>query len=252
MQSVIDGEYILLRERLLRQTWPSLLVRLELDYQALNRIDYVDSAPGFTPPAVGTDGSRNLGIGLGVLYDDIHNAMNPREGLYSEWAFLRYGAGKGGGFDFTTTSSTTASTAPSGRTPSSPRRSTASSRRASAVQHAEQMGGESLMRGYYLGRYRDQNLLAAQVEYRILPFPSPSASAPTPSSPPAKSTATTTRSPGSSSCPPAGPASASSSSPRRTSTRASTSPTPARARASTSSSARPSDPPNTLLCVFLR
>ena len=32
------------------------------------------------------------------------------------------------------------------------------------------MGGESLMRGYYLGRYRDNHLLAAQLEYRILPF----------------------------------------------------------------------------------
>jgi len=26
------------------------------------------------------------------------------------------------------------------------------------------------MRGYYLGRYRDKNLLAGQIEYRILPF----------------------------------------------------------------------------------
>jgi outer membrane translocation and assembly module TamA len=32
------------------------------------------------------------------------------------------------------------------------------------------MGGESLMRGYYLGRYRDKHLLAGQVEYRMLPF----------------------------------------------------------------------------------
>ena len=32
------------------------------------------------------------------------------------------------------------------------------------------MGGESLMRGYYLGRYRDKHLIAGQVEYRILPF----------------------------------------------------------------------------------
>ncbi len=32
------------------------------------------------------------------------------------------------------------------------------------------LGGENLMRGYYLGRYRDDNLLAAQVEYRMLPF----------------------------------------------------------------------------------
>ena len=33
------------------------------------------------------------------------------------------------------------------------------------------MGGESLMRGYYLGRYRDNTLVATQVEYRFLPFP---------------------------------------------------------------------------------
>ena len=26
------------------------------------------------------------------------------------------------------------------------------------------------MRGYYLGRFRDKNLIAGQVEYRILPF----------------------------------------------------------------------------------
>ena len=171
VQSVIDGEYILLRERLLRQTWPSLYVGLELDYQALNRIDYVDSAPGFTRPAVGTDGSRNLGIGLGVLYDDIHNAMNPREGLYSEWAFLRYGAGRGSDFNFTSyivdnriyrpVKENTVLAAQvygqftSGEVP---------------FNMLSQMGGESLMRGYYLGRYRDQNLLAAQVEYRILPF----------------------------------------------------------------------------------
>jgi hypothetical protein len=32
------------------------------------------------------------------------------------------------------------------------------------------MGGDMMMRGYYQGRYRDKNLLAAQVEYRILPF----------------------------------------------------------------------------------
>ncbi len=33
------------------------------------------------------------------------------------------------------------------------------------------MGGENLMRGYYLGRYRDNVLVATQAEYRFLPFP---------------------------------------------------------------------------------
>jgi len=170
VQSVIDGEYILLRERLLRQTWPSLYVGLELDYQALNRIDYVDAVPGFTPPAVGAQGSRNLGVGLGVLYDNIHNAMNPREGFYSEWAFLRYGAG-GGAFDFTSYITDSRIYRPL-------RENTVLAAQVygqfttgeAPFNMLSLMGGESLMRGYYLGRYRDRNLLAAQVEYRILPF----------------------------------------------------------------------------------
>jgi outer membrane protein assembly factor BamA len=32
------------------------------------------------------------------------------------------------------------------------------------------MGGEMMMRGYYFGRYRDKQYLAAQAEYRFLPF----------------------------------------------------------------------------------
>lgn len=33
------------------------------------------------------------------------------------------------------------------------------------------LGGESMMRGYYTGRYRDNVLIASQIEYRFLPFP---------------------------------------------------------------------------------
>jgi hypothetical protein len=32
------------------------------------------------------------------------------------------------------------------------------------------IGGESMMRGYYLGRFRDKNFLTSQAEYRFLPF----------------------------------------------------------------------------------
>ena len=32
------------------------------------------------------------------------------------------------------------------------------------------MGGESIMRGYFKGRFRDRNQVAAQLEYRFLPL----------------------------------------------------------------------------------
>ncbi len=169
--ALIDGEYTLFRERLLRETLPSLYFGLELDYQGLNRVHYIDTETDFELPEVGAMGSNNLGIGLGLLYNNIHNAMNPREGLYSEWAFMNYNTAAGSDYNMTTyvidnriyrpVKENTVLAAQvygqftSGNAP---------------FNMLALMGGESLMRGYYLGRYRDKNLVAGQVEYRILPF----------------------------------------------------------------------------------
>jgi hypothetical protein len=169
--ALIDGEYTLFRERLLRETLPSLYFGLELDYQGLTRVNYINTETDFEFPEVGAIGSNNLGIGLGLLYNNIHNAMNPREGLYSEWAFMNYNTALGSDYNMTTyvidnriyqpVKENTVFAAQlygqftSGNAP---------------FNMLALMGGESLMRGYYLGRYRDKNLLAGQVEYRILPF----------------------------------------------------------------------------------
>ena len=169
--SRIDGQYVLLRERLLRETLPSLYIGFELDYQRLNNVKYVDQSLGSSPPSVGSYGSSNLGLGLGVLYDNIHNALNPRKGIYSEWAFLKYSQTLGSDFNMT-------SYIIDNRIYKPIKKNTVL-----AFQLYGQftlgnppfnmlslMGGESLMRGYYLGRYRDKHLIAGQVEYRILPF----------------------------------------------------------------------------------
>ena len=171
VQSVIDGEYVLLRERILRETLPSLYVGLELDYQGLNGIEYVNSVNGFKRPDTGPAGSQNLGVGLGILHNDIHNAMNPREGLYAEWAFLRYGLGGGSEFDFTTLILDHRVYRPlSENTVLAAQLYGQFTLGEAPFNMLALMGGESLMRGYYLGRFRDRNLVAAQIEYRILPF----------------------------------------------------------------------------------
>tara|TARA_Y100000589_G_C27196265_1_gene646946 strand:+ start:3221 stop:4396 length:1176 start_codon:yes stop_codon:yes gene_type:complete len=171
VQSVINGNYILFRERFLRETLPSLYFGLELDFQGLNKIKYINTTPNFTKPEVGARGSNNLGLGLGLLYDNIHNAMNPRDGIYSEWAFINYSTLVGSDFDFTyyitdnrlylpVKKNTILATQIYGQfTSGNP-----------PFNMLSLMGGESLMRGYYLGRYRDKHLVAGQVEYRILPF----------------------------------------------------------------------------------
>ena len=169
--ALIDGNYTLVKERFLRATLPSLYVGLELDYQRLGAVSYENTVLNFEAPEVGTMGSSNLGLGLGILYDNIHNAMNPRKGIYSELAFLKYSENFSSDFSFTSYITDNRVYRPLGKN------------RVVAAQLYGQftagdapfnmlalMGGESLMRGYYLGRFRDQNLVAAQLEYRILPF----------------------------------------------------------------------------------
>ena len=169
--ALIDGSYTLFRERLLRETLPSLYFGLELDFQSLNQVSYVDTRPDFEFPEVGTMGSTNLGIGLGLLYNNIHNAMNPREGLYSEWAFMNYRTSMGSDFDFSSYIIDNRIYLPIKENTVFAAQVYGQFTRGDApFNMLALMGGESLMRGYYLGRYRDKNLLAGQVEYRILPF----------------------------------------------------------------------------------
>jgi len=167
----IDGEYTLFRERFLRAIIPSLYTGLQLDFQNLSKVQYKDTTIDHVPPSIGANGSRCLGLGWGIVYDNIHNAMNPREGIYSEWAFLRYNKAIGSEFNMTTYIIDNRFYHP------------IKERNVLAAQLYGQfttgnapfnmlslMGGESLMRGYYLGRYRDDHLIAGQLEYRILPF----------------------------------------------------------------------------------
>lgn len=170
-QALIDGKYTLVRERILREVVPSLYTGLELDYQRLADVDYLDVAPGFTMPGLGANGSTNLGLGWGVLYDNIHNAMNPREGLYSEWAFLHYDGLWGSDFNMTTYLVDNRFYVPVQKNTVLAGQLLGQFTTGNApFNMLSLMGGESLMRGYYLGRYRDQHLVAGQIEYRILPF----------------------------------------------------------------------------------
>ena len=169
--SLIDGNYSLFRERFLRAVIPSLYVGLELDYQRLSSVKYKDVTPNHQQPSVGANGSTNLGLGLGILYDNIHNALNPRKGIYSEWVVLNYNRDFGSDFNFTSYITDNRFYMPVKKNTVLAAQLYGQFTLGNApFNMLSLMGGESLMRGYYLGRYRDKNLIAGQLEYRILPF----------------------------------------------------------------------------------
>lgn len=168
----VDAKQLQIRERILRKVYPNLYVGLQLDFQRLSSVEFVPAANEQPREPLGSEGSDNLGLGFGVVYDTRHNVLNVRHGIFSELAFIQYSNSLGSDFSFSSIISDNRIYRP------------VNSRDVIAFQllgefnfgqvpfnQLSLMGGESLMRGYYLGRYRDKNQLASQLEYRFLPLP---------------------------------------------------------------------------------
>jgi outer membrane protein assembly factor BamA len=145
---------------------------LELDFQRLSQVDFVknDNIESLELP-LGYQGFTNFGIGTGIVYDNRHNVLNVRDGFFSEVGFLHYSP-VFSDFEFTSFFTDTRIYRPIGQ------------RNIFAAQLLGQfntgnipfnqlalMGGETMMRGYYTGRFRDNNQIAAQTEFRFLPLP---------------------------------------------------------------------------------
>ncbi|MFT2010868.1 BamA/TamA family outer membrane protein [Pontibacter sp. 13R65] len=170
--ALVDARQLQVKERILRRARPNLYMGIEIDYQRLGSVRFnTDSEAPLAMPT-GSEGSSNLGFGMGIIYDNRHNILNVREGLFSELAFIRYNRLWTSDYTFAAITSDTRIY------------KTIHKNNVLAAQLLGQfnignvpfnqlalMGGESMMRGYYLGRFRDKNQLAAQVEYRFLPLP---------------------------------------------------------------------------------
>ncbi len=116
----------------------------------------------------GSDGARISGAGLQVSWDTRDNIYLPSKGNYYQLQATWFDSQLGGRYDFqryivdfrtylTVWHSHILAFQAYGRSTSGD----------VPFQKLSELGGSLLMRGYYLGRYRDRNLLAAQSEYRL-------------------------------------------------------------------------------------
>lgn len=161
------------KERILRKVYGNFYMGLELDWQLLSSVRFKDpSGQPSTLQPFGYQGSSNLGVGLGLVYDNRHNVLNVRDGFMSELAWISYRKELGAISNFGAILLDSRYFIP------------IRGRNVLALQAIGQfslgedipfnqlalLGGEMMMRGYYLGRFRDRNYLSAQVEYRMLPL----------------------------------------------------------------------------------
>jgi outer membrane protein assembly factor BamA len=105
------------------------------------------------------------------VYDNRHNVLNVRRGFFSELAYLNYNKRWGSAFNFHYVTFDSRLYRPLGKQVLALQLAGNFTTGDVPFNQLALIGGETIMRGYYLGRYRDRSYLATQAEYRWLPFP---------------------------------------------------------------------------------
>jgi len=170
--AVANANFILLRERLLRQIHKYWYLGLEIDYERLSQVQF-DWFDGQAPieNILGEAGYSNLGLGLGLVYDTRHNVLNVRHGYLAEAGYLMYQPAWGSTNQLNTLFL-------DGRAFFEVKKRNVLAFQAIGqfsqgevpFNQLNMIGGEMMMRGYYLGKYRDRNMFGVQAEHRWLPF----------------------------------------------------------------------------------
>ena len=169
--AVVDGFNVVFKQRVLRKVVNNFFVGPEIDLQSLSGVTFKQPEEGsFELPTV-SGGSTNFGVGGALVYDNRHNVLNVRKGLFSELSFLHYRSSLNGNNGFNAVNIDVRSFHPMGK------RNVLALQLTGIFQTGDVpfnqlalMGGDMMMRGFYTGRYRDKNLIAAQAEFRMLPF----------------------------------------------------------------------------------
>ena len=170
--ATVEAGTIQIRERALHRIVPNLFGGVEVDFQRLSNVRFRQPESHAYAIPVGGRGSANLGVGLGLVYDSRHNALNARKGAFAELAYLRYHRALGSTLTFGTLNIDTRLYKSIGKTQVLAWHTLGMFQNGSVpFNQLALMGGEMMMRGYYAGRYRDKTYVATQLEYRLLPFP---------------------------------------------------------------------------------
>ncbi|PZR37653.1 MAG: hypothetical protein DI538_11975 [Azospira oryzae] len=170
--AVVDANYILLRQRVLRKIKPNLFLGPEIDFQHLFSVAFNQPEEGLHHPLpTGSDGTTNLGFGAALVYDNRHNVLNVRKGWFAELSYLGYHPSLASDYSFSSINLDVRGFHPHKKNNVIAWQVVGNFMKGEVpFNQMAMVGGEMMMRGYYQGRYRDKNMLAAQVEYRMLPF----------------------------------------------------------------------------------
>ncbi|MTI40769.1 BamA/TamA family outer membrane protein [Fulvivirga lutimaris] len=169
----LEYQVVIFRERVLKKIKNNLFAGAQYRYTNLYDLKFEPEFLVDEETRLKSQTGVNSGLGVSVVYDSRDNVLNAREGAFIEVSNFFHGKGLGSDFIFN--------------------RYTIDARKYWAIsdndviasqffgefntsntpfREMSLLGGETIMRGYYNGRYRDNQQIAIQGEYRrqLLPW----------------------------------------------------------------------------------
>ncbi len=170
--ALVDAFQVAFKQRVLRKAGKNVFFGPDIDFQLLSGVSFRQpkDGPQHAIP-LGGNGTHNLGLGLSLVYDSRHNVLNVRNGLFSEISYLNYSSGFLSQYNFGSLNMEVRSFHSLKKNNIIAWQIKGQFMNGNVPFHQMALvGGDKLMRGYYTGRFRDKNMIAGQIEYRILPF----------------------------------------------------------------------------------
>ncbi|MBK9450947.1 MAG: BamA/TamA family outer membrane protein [Bacteroidetes bacterium] len=164
----VDMTRLEVEARGLRSIRNNMYLGMRLKMQNVFKVvpDSGGSIETLQPP--GYDGGFSMGIGPAFSLDTRDNPLNPKKGIYLSLSSLGFGRFVGSEFGFTRTEVDLRKyLRPFPRHVLAVQCYTLLQTGTPPLRLLGLVGSDREMRGYYQGRYRDQNLLAFQAEYRM-------------------------------------------------------------------------------------
>lgn len=168
-QELVDYTLLRAENRLLRKVNKQLFAGLQWNYYRVFNVEQEAEGLLETNQPAGWDGYTASGVGAALVFDTRDLVVNPSRGGYLELISLFNTRLSGSEFSYnqyTVDARKYFQVHPNRHILALQFLGQFSSGTVPFLQ-LSQLGGATIMRGYYQGRYRDKNLLAAQAEYRL-------------------------------------------------------------------------------------
>jgi outer membrane protein assembly factor BamA len=171
----VNYQSIKLSQRLLRKIANSSYIGPQLNFTHMYDVHFENSDEQPLPPptVTGSEGSTNLGFGVIFNWDKRDNILTPTKNHFVELSALVYSTLWQSDFNFTSYTVDARKyyrLQPAGKGVLAFQTKMQFTTGSVPFEEMGLIGGENIMRGYLLGRFRDKHSLQAQTEYRQLVF----------------------------------------------------------------------------------